>query len=150
MAATVATPLDAGWSAPRPDLWITDSEVEWRFPPASSPDFGHALAGLPAVLDEFEESVDRRLCAGASLHQCGDDLAARGADTLHVQREQRRFEANGDDDLWALNLAVVTGAQWTRDRQPEAGYELESLMCGRCGKEKYSLFHRIWSCECNT
>ena len=69
----------------------------------------------------------------------GDEVGDDGCDgDDHGDGDE--VEANGDDDLWALNLAVTTGGQCTRARQAEAGYELESQLCARCGKEKRHSF----------
>eukprot|EP00959_Pyramimonas_sp_CCMP1952_P440216 9216142-Pyramimonas_sp.AAC.1 len=49
---------------------------------------------------------------------------------------------------WGLTLTVVSGGQWTRERQRAQGYAAEPL-CRRCGREPGTLLHRVWLCPAN-
>ena len=43
--------------------------------------------------------------------------------------------------------AAATNAIWTRTRLHNAGYELESVACEKCGRGADTLHHRLWLCQ---
>ena len=59
---------------------------------------------------------------------------------MHISREFNRLSDVNGEDMSALNLAVVSGGQWPRQRQKDAGYDISSL-CLRCleNQKRYSI-----------
>ncbi|CAK0808398.1 unnamed protein product, partial [Prorocentrum cordatum] len=143
MAALMAMLLDAGWSPTTARSWTTASGVERRLP-------GHEDLDMDtsAVQDGFVVDLTRAMWSVASKHLHGDDLC-EGADATLIAREQQHYLSRGQMDMYAQNIVVISGGQWPRVRQREAGYELESVTCRRCGHEDETLHRRIWSCLAN-
>ncbi|CAK0910541.1 unnamed protein product, partial [Prorocentrum cordatum] len=149
-AAVIAVLLDAEWRPESPQRWVhptgPNAADEWIIPGPDAECFAVADASEP--LDDLMADFARRMWQRAALHPAGDSLC-NGADMMHVQRELRRFMAAGALDQWARTVVIVSGGQWARGRQQQAGYDSE-VTCQRCGTEKETSFHRIWSCPCNT
>ncbi|CAK0834513.1 unnamed protein product, partial [Prorocentrum cordatum] len=101
-----------------------------------------------AVQDEFVADLKRVMWGVASKHLHGDDLC-EGADATVIVRKQQHYRSNGQMDMYAQSIVVTSGGQWPRVRQRDAGYELESVTCPRCGHEDETLYHRIWTCPAN-
>eukprot|EP00959_Pyramimonas_sp_CCMP1952_P229272 4793886-Pyramimonas_sp.AAC.1 len=83
----------------------------------------------------------------AAHHAAGDDLAG-GADLTTVSIELNRFAKRLQFDEWSADVAVVSGGQWSRERQLAAGYACP-LLCPRCKEMPETLAHRIWTCSAN-
>ncbi|CAK0837550.1 unnamed protein product [Prorocentrum cordatum] len=64
-----------------------------------------------------------------------------GAREFYHRRELDKYERKQDMENWGLTLTVVSGGQWTRERQRAQGYATEPL-CRRCGREPETLLHR--------
>ncbi|CAK0860526.1 unnamed protein product, partial [Prorocentrum cordatum] len=74
------------------------------------------------TLDDVEATIDAQLWRSAANHLDSTDLGS-GADMYHVCKVMARLGTSDQGDEWALNVVVVEGGQWTRERLSEAGYE---------------------------
>ena len=101
-----------------------------------------------AIQLEFAEDLKRAMRGTASRRLRAEDLG-QGADATIIARAQQKFLSKGQMNLYAQNVVVTSGGQWPRGRQRDAGYELDSVLCPRCGHEDETLYHRIWSCPAN-
>eukprot|EP00959_Pyramimonas_sp_CCMP1952_P422219 8844827-Pyramimonas_sp.AAC.1 len=81
------------------------------------------------MLGAFTEHCVQLQWKEAARHEAGEDLTA-GAGMKTVQVELNRLAAQSKFDEWAADVAVIPGAQWTRERQIAAGCA-RSPLCPR-------------------
>ncbi|CAK0811743.1 unnamed protein product, partial [Prorocentrum cordatum] len=152
IAALQATLLQVGWDPQSPLVWsrpLADGTIDdWIFPSFGDEQFGTAvLAHFDDMLGAFMDDCVAQQWQSASQHAAGDDLVD-GADLTTVTIELNRFAKRMQFDEWSADVAVVSGGQWTRDRQIAAGYACP-LLCPRCKEKPETLAHRIWTCPAN-
>ncbi|CAK0899956.1 unnamed protein product [Prorocentrum cordatum] len=125
IAAVQATLLQIGWDPQSPDVWsrpLPDGTIDdWLFPAFGDEQFATAVPShFEDMLGAFMDDCAQLQWKEAAHHEAGEDLAA-GADMTTVQIELNRLAAKSKFDEWAADIAVISGGQWTRERQIAAG-----------------------------
>ena len=145
--AVICLLLDIGWQPDGPWDWVSD--VGERFcVPDDAWDSGEELDWGPFKV-AFSQGLSRVLWRRAARHYCGGGLEA-GADLTGVSQQLRRLRSKGKFEWFGAILTSVVGAQWPRTRLRDAGIELETIFCQRCGDQvEETLLHRCWQCKAN-
>ena len=151
ISAVIATLYEAGWTPAYPDAWrrpTADGSEVWRLPCASDEGFSQGDADFSDLLSDLVQDLGTQFWTQAAEHYGGEGLELGGGDVLLASREVRKFLSQEKYDLVGLQNAAVSGRQFTRQRQADLGYDVDTV-CPRCNQSVETLYHRVWECPCN-
>ena len=148
--------MDAEWQPAHPTQWMTpmasgvslsnnDSSGHWaRFTELNG-------KSVHEVLYRLEEDLGAKVWKNASTAHNGSGLELGLPNFDPASKAHAKLIKNGDyNKARALEL-IVNNKVWSNQRLMDAGIinTDEQLLCGRCGLEAETDYHRYYACEAN-
>ena len=155
IAASVATLINAKWKPVDPTAWITSKtngcSVSNEASSEQLADASHAEGhAANEVLHRLEEDLEAKLWKDACSAHNGSGLDEGKPNFDPAAKTHAKFARSGETKKAKAVELLVCNKVWSKKRLLDAGIITEEeAICGRCGEEVETDYHRYYACKAN-